>query len=62
MSIFKKRLKREEDENSDELEKILTEIKNEEEKGAVVVKIEITGLKELVAAIHQLTEALKKCS
>ncbi|MEZ0320180.1 MAG: hypothetical protein ABWK05_09375 [Pyrobaculum sp.] len=59
MSILKKR-KKEED---DELEKILSQIKEDEkeENGAATVTIQIAGLKELVKAIEALTEAIKKC-
>lgn len=59
MSILKKKLKKEED----ELEKILNELKNEQEdRGDVAtVTIQIAGLKELVKAVERLADALKKC-
>jgi hypothetical protein len=61
VSILKKKLKKEEE--SDELEKILNELKNEPEggDGVATVTIQIAGLKELVKAVERLTEALKKC-
>jgi hypothetical protein len=61
VSILKKKLKKEEE--SDELEKILNELKDEPEGGGGVatVTIQIAGLKELVKAVERLTEALKKC-
>jgi hypothetical protein len=61
VSIFKKKLKKEEE--GDELEKILNELKNEQEdRGDVAtVTIQIAGLKELVKAVERLAEALKKC-
>ncbi len=61
MSILKKKLKKEEE--NDELEKILNELKNEPEggDGVATVTIQIAGLKELVKAVERLTEALKKC-
>ena len=60
MSILKKKLKKEE---GDELEKILNELKNEQEdRGDVAtVTIQIAGLKELVKAVERLADALKKC-
>lgn len=61
MSILKR--KKKEDETEDELEKILTQLKDDsEDKAAAVVTIQIAGLKELVKAVEQLTEALKKCN
>jgi hypothetical protein len=59
VSILKKKLKKEED----ELEKILNELKNEQEdRGDVAtVTIQIAGLKELVKAVERLADALKKC-
>jgi len=62
MSILKKK-KKEDEEGDDELEKILSQIKDEEEstKGAAVVTIQIAGLNDLVKAIRELTEAVKKC-
>jgi hypothetical protein len=61
VSILKKKLKKEEE--GDELEKILNELKNEQEdRGDVAtVTIQIAGLKELVKAVERLAEALKKC-
>jgi hypothetical protein len=61
VSILKKKLKKEEE--SDELEKILNELKDESEggDGVATVTIQIAGLKELVKAVERLTEALKKC-
>jgi hypothetical protein len=61
VSILKKKLKKEEE--SDELEKILNELKDEPEggDGVATVTIQIAGLKELVKAVERLTEALKKC-
>jgi hypothetical protein len=60
VSILKKKLKKEE---GDELEKILNELKNEQEdRGDVAtVTIQIAGLKELVKAVERLADALKKC-
>ncbi|WP_333639275.1 hypothetical protein [Pyrobaculum aerophilum] len=61
MSILKRKNEKKEE---DELEKILSQIKTEEEEeegNAAVVTIQIAGLKELVKAIEKLTEALKKC-
>lgn len=61
MSILKR--KKKEDETEDELERILTQLKDDsEDKAAAVVTIQIAGLKELVKAVEQLTEALKKCN
>jgi hypothetical protein len=62
VSILKKKLKKEEE--GDELEKILNELKNEQEdRGDVTtVTIQIAGLKELVKAVERLADALKKCS
>ena len=61
MSILKKKLKKEEE--GDELEKILNELKNEQEDrgGVATVTIQIAGLKELVKAVERLADALKKC-
>lgn len=61
VSILKKKLKKEEE--GDELEKILNELKNEQEdRGDVAtVTIQIAGLKELVKAVERLADALKKC-
>jgi len=60
VSILKRKNEKKEE---DELEKILSQIKTEEEEegNAAVVTIQIAGLKELVKAIEKLTEALKKC-
>ncbi|MEM0369206.1 MAG: hypothetical protein QXK71_02285 [Pyrobaculum sp.] len=59
MSILKRKKK---EEGEDELEKILTQLKEEPDEKDVVVTIQIAGLKELVKAVEQLTDALKKCS
>jgi hypothetical protein len=60
VSILKKKLKKEE---GDELEKILNELKNEQEDrdDVATVTIQIAGLKELVKAVERLADALKKC-
>ncbi|ABO08550.1 hypothetical protein [Pyrobaculum calidifontis] len=62
MSILKKK-KKEDEEGDDELERILSQIKDEEEgaRGAAVVTIQIAGLNDLVKAIRELVEAVKKC-
>ncbi len=55
MSILKR--KREED----ELEKILSQMREEKDcGGGTVVTIQIAGLKELVTAVERLTEALSQ--
>ncbi|MCU7787425.1 MAG: hypothetical protein ACPL3C_00540 [Pyrobaculum sp.] len=62
MSILKKR---QEKKDEDELEKLLSELKKDEEaeaRDAAVVSIQIAGLRELVRAIEKLTEAVKKCN
>jgi hypothetical protein len=61
VSILKKKLKKEEEGN--ELEKILNELKNEQEDrdDIATVTIQIAGLKELVKAVERLADALKKC-
>jgi len=61
VSILKKKLKKEEE--GDELEKILNELKDEQEDrgDAATVTIQIAGLKELVKAVERLANALKKC-
>ncbi len=59
MSILKRKKK---EEGEDELEKISTQLKEEPDEKDVVVTIQIAGLKELVKAVEQLTDALKKCS
>jgi uncharacterized membrane protein len=62
VSILKKR---QEKKDEDELEKLLSELKKDEEaevRDAAVVSIQIAGLRELVRAIEKLTEAVKKCN
>ncbi|ABP50912.1 MULTISPECIES: hypothetical protein [Pyrobaculum] len=61
MSILKRKQKK--DEEEDELERILSELKqqDDEKSEAVSVTIQIAGLKELVKAIEKLTEAVNKC-
>jgi Ribonuclease G/E len=61
VSILKRKLKKEEE--GDELEKILNELKNEQEDrdDVATVTIQIAGLKELVKAVERLADALKKC-
>ncbi|MFN3804574.1 MAG: hypothetical protein ACK4SY_05925 [Pyrobaculum sp.] len=54
MSILRR--KREED----ELEKILSQIRDTEKNCETVVTIQIAGLKELVEAIEKLAETLKR--
>ena len=63
MSILRKKIQKKEEE--DELEKILSQIKEEESdvatKSATVVTIQIAGLRELVEAVKKLAEALNRC-
>ena len=63
MSILKKKIQKKEEE--DELEKILSQLKEEESdvatNGATVVTIQIAGLRELVEAVKKLAEALNRC-
>ncbi len=63
MSILKKKIQKKEEE--DELEKILSQLKEEESdettNGVAVVTIQIAGLRELVEAVKKLAEALNKC-
>ena len=62
VSILKKR---QEKKDEDELEKLLSELKKDEEaeaRDAAVVTIQIAGLRELVRAVEKLTEAVKKCN
>lgn len=63
MSILKKKIQKKEEE--DELEKILSQLKEEESEvatnGAAVVTIQIAGLRELVEAVKKLAEALNRC-
>jgi len=61
VSILKKKLQKKEEE--DDLEKILSELKEDEPNDAnnTTVTIQIAGLKELVKAVERLAEALKKC-
>ncbi|ABL87560.1 conserved hypothetical protein [Pyrobaculum islandicum DSM 4184] len=60
MSILKRKKKEEEE---DDLEKILSELKeNDEGNDVTTVTIQIAGLKELTKAIQELAEAMKKCN
>lgn len=63
MSILKKKIQKKEEE--DELEKILSQLKEEESdettNGVAVLTIQIAGLRELVEAVKKLAEALNKC-
>jgi len=63
VSILKKKIQKKEEE--DELEKILSQLKEEESNeatnGVAVVTIQIAGLRELVEAVKKLAEALNKC-
>lgn len=63
MSILKKKIQKKEEE--DELEKILSQLKEEESdvatSSATVVTIQIAGLRELVEAVKKLAEALNRC-
>ena len=63
MSILRKKIQKKEEE--DELEKILSQLKEEESdvatKSATVVTIQIAGLRELVEAVKKLAEALNRC-
>ena len=63
MSILKKKIQKKEEE--DELEKILSQLKEEESdkatNGVAVMTIQIAGLRELVEAVKKLAEALNKC-
>ncbi|MFZ8808494.1 MAG: hypothetical protein ACO2PN_10375 [Pyrobaculum sp.] len=62
MSILKKKIQKKEE---DELEKILSQLKEEESdvatSSATVVTIQIAGLRELVEAVKKLAEALNRC-
>ncbi len=63
MSILRKKIQKKEEE--DELEKILSQLKEEESdvatNSAAVVTIQIAGLRELVEAVKKLAEALNRC-
>jgi ribosomal protein S6 len=63
VSILKKKIQKKEEE--DELEKILSRLKEEESdvatNSAAVVTIQIAGLRELVEAVKKLAEALNRC-
>jgi len=63
VSILKKKIQKKEEE--DELEKILSQLKEEESdeatSSATVVTIQIAGLRELVEAVKKLAEALNRC-
>lgn len=63
MSILRKKIQKKEEE--DELEKILSQLKEEESdiatSSATVVTIQIAGLRELVEAVKKLAEALNRC-
>lgn len=63
MSILRKKIQKKEEE--DELEKILSQLKEEESdvatSSAAVVTIQIAGLRELVEAVKKLAEALNRC-
>ena len=63
MSILRKKIQKKEEE--DELEKILSQLKEEESDVATssttVVTIQIAGLRELVEAVKKLAEALNRC-
>lgn len=65
MSILKKKIQKKEKEEEDELEKILSQLKEEESdvatSSATVVTIQIAGLRELVEAVKKLAEALNRC-
>jgi HEAT repeat protein len=62
VSILKKKIQKKEE---DELEKILSQLKEEESdvatSSATVVTIQIAGLRELVEAVKKLAEALNRC-
>jgi len=63
VSILRKKIQKKEEE--DELEKILSQLKEEESdeatSSATVVTIQIAGLRELVEAVKKLAEALNRC-
>jgi len=63
VSIMRKKIQKKEEE--DELEKILSQLKEEESdvatNSATVVTIQIAGLRELVEAVKKLAEALNRC-
>jgi HEAT repeat protein len=63
VSILRKKIQKKEEE--DELEKILSQLKEEESdvatSSAAVVTIQIAGLRELVEAVKKLAEALNRC-
>jgi len=63
VSILRKKIQKKEEE--DELEKILSQLKEEESDVATssttVVTIQIAGLRELVEAVKKLAEALNRC-
>jgi HEAT repeat protein len=65
VSILKKKIQKKEKEEEDELEKILSQLKEEESdvatSSATVVTIQIAGLRELVEAVKKLAEALNRC-
>jgi len=63
VSILRKKIQKKEED--DELEKILSQLKEEESdvatSSATVVTIQIAGLRELVEAVKKLAEALNRC-